>query len=80
MTSPATDKGNRCGEQEGPPDGIPRAPCGVFPVESGGPVIGLGILFLVMAIVPIILGPAETSIPAVVLFGGFGFFLIWLGL
>ncbi len=56
-----------------------REPCGVFPVESGGPVIGLGLMFLLAAIIPVILGIGTIALPAIVLFGGFGIFLLWLG-
>jgi hypothetical protein len=72
-------------ETEGPCEnekgsaGIMRTPCGVFPVESGGPLIGMGILFLIVAFIPVLLGIGTAALPAVFLFGGFGIFLIWLG-
>ncbi len=69
-----------CSESTGNPEGITTAPCGVFPVESGGPVIGLGLLFLVIAIVPTLLGINTVVSPISILFGGFGVFLIWLGI
>jgi hypothetical protein len=77
MTSDLESK-SRCENKEGPP-GIIRAPCGVFPVESGGPVIGMGIIFLIAAIIPFLLGIGMIALPAILLFGGFGIFLIWLG-
>jgi hypothetical protein len=61
------------------PPGAVREPCGVFPVKSGGPVIGMGLIFLLAAFLPVILGIGSLALPMVILFGGFGIFLIWLG-
>ncbi len=66
------------GNSESSP-GPAREPCGVFPVESGGPVIGVGILLILAAVIPIILGINQMAFPAVILFGAFGVFLIILG-
>jgi hypothetical protein len=54
--------------------------CAAFHVESGVPIIGLGILFLGIVVVPILLGIGTVDCIVIVLFGGFGVFLIWLGL
>jgi hypothetical protein len=72
------EQGNTCRNDTSDPGPV-REPCGVFSVASGGPVIGLGLLFFLAAIVPVILGLEAVALPAVVLFGGFGVFLIWLG-
>jgi hypothetical protein len=74
-----TEQDITCRNDAGSGPGPVREPCGVFPVESGGPVIGLGLIFLLAAIIPVILGIGPIAPPAVLLFGGFGIFLIWLG-
>jgi hypothetical protein len=73
------DQERTCDEDARSIPGPVREPCGVFPVESGGPIIGLGLLFLLAAVVPEILGLGPVALPAVFLFGVFGIFLIWLG-
>jgi hypothetical protein len=73
-------KETACSGNAGSETGPVYEPCGVFPVESGGPVIGLGLIFLLAALIPVILGIGTIAFPAVILFGGFGIFLIWLGL
>ncbi len=55
--------------------------CGVFGVESGIPVILMGVLFFAVALLPLIIpGFAALPIPISVLFAGFGVFLVWVGL
>jgi hypothetical protein len=55
--------------------------CPVFGVESGGPVIGLGILLILFAIIPGVILPAGMMpVPVMAILIGFGFFLIWAGL
>jgi len=54
--------------------------CPVFGVESGGPVIGLGILIMLFGIVPSVVIPGVFPLPIAVLFTFFGIFLIWVGL
>ncbi|MDD1677996.1 MAG: hypothetical protein LUO93_02270 [Methanomicrobiales archaeon] len=66
-------------EEEGSAKGVVRAPCGIFPVKSGVPVIGLGLLLILVAAMSLFLGFGAGTLPALVLFGGFGIFLIWLG-
>lgn len=56
-------------------------PCAVFPVKSGWPVIGLGILLICIPIITMIIGPSTAlPLPISLLFIGFGLFLIWLGI
>ena len=55
--------------------------CPVFGVESGVPIIGLGILILLFGIVPLLPGPTggfPVFIAAILI--GFGIFLVWVGL
>ena len=54
--------------------------CPVFGVKSGGPIIGLGILFLVFGIVPLAISGMPFPVSVALLFIGFGGFLIWAGL
>ena len=55
--------------------------CPVFGVESGGPVIGLGLLPILFGIFPFIIGTGEIlPLPLAILFIGFGIFLITLGI
>jgi len=55
--------------------------CPVFGVESGGPVIGLGLLFILFVTFPFIIRAGEI-LPLLlpILFIGFGIFLITLGI
>jgi hypothetical protein len=53
--------------------------CPVFGVESGGPLIGLGVLLILFAILPFFIARMPVPIPAVLLFTGFGIVLIWAG-
>ncbi|MDH7593857.1 MAG: hypothetical protein QHG99_05825 [Methanomicrobiales archaeon] len=56
-------------------------PCAIFPVESGAPIIGLGILMAAFAIVTyLIAGYEPMPLPVAAVFLGFGIFLVWLGL
>lgn len=55
--------------------------CPVFGVESGVPIIGLGIVIILFGIVPLLLGPTgdfPVFISAILI--GFGIFLVWTGL
>lgn len=55
--------------------------CPVFGVESGGPIIGLGLLIILFGIAPVFLGTVQVfQFPAILIFTGFGTFLVWLGL
>jgi hypothetical protein len=55
--------------------------CPVFGVESGGPVIGLGLLLILFGIFPFITGTGEIlPLPLAILFIGFGIFLITWGI
>jgi hypothetical protein len=55
--------------------------CGVFGVDHGGPVIGLGILLILFGLVPFLLsGPSAFPVVMSVVFAVFGGFLIWLGM
>ncbi len=63
------------GEKEEDP-----ASCPVFGVESGWPMIGLGILIILLGIVPFSIGQIPLPVPILLIFIGFGLFLIWAGL
>lgn len=54
--------------------------CPVFGVESGGPVIGLGILMILFGLIPAAIEGIRMPFPIVLMFIGFGSFLIWAGL
>lgn len=55
--------------------------CGIFGVESGIPIIGLGIIIILFGVLPLVIhGFPPLPIPITVIFIGFGLFLIWLGL
>ncbi|NYT16908.1 MAG: hypothetical protein GKC06_02745 [Methanomicrobiales archaeon] len=54
--------------------------CPVFGVRSGGPIIGLGILLILFGLIPLVIGAVSLPIPVIVVFIGFGVFLIWTGL
>ncbi len=54
--------------------------CPVFGVKSGGPIIGLGILLILFAIVPSILVPETMPAIIALFFAGFGIFLVWIGI
>ena len=53
--------------------------CPVFGVKSGIPIIGLGILMILFGIIPLLL-QIPLSIPVMLVFIGFGLFLIWAGM
>lgn len=54
--------------------------CPLFGVRSGAPVIGLGLLIILFAIVPLVMpGMVPLPVPIGIIFVGFGLFLIWLG-
>ncbi|HOT04134.1 MAG TPA: hypothetical protein PK069_08140 [Methanolinea sp.] len=56
-------------------------PCPVFGVESGGPIIGLGLLIILFGVFPLISGSYRTlPLPISLLFIGFGIYLIVLGI
>ncbi|MDD1677021.1 MAG: hypothetical protein LUQ40_04700 [Methanomicrobiales archaeon] len=55
--------------------------CAIFPVKSGIPLIGLGLFLYLAAAVTWFTGAGpETAVPILLIFCGFGTFLIWLGL
>ncbi|MDD1674345.1 MAG: hypothetical protein LUQ13_01745 [Methanomicrobiales archaeon] len=55
--------------------------CPLFPVKSGVPLIGLGLLLYLAAAFTWFTGAGpETAVPVLLMFIGFGTFLIWLGL
>jgi hypothetical protein len=55
--------------------------CPTFGVESGVPIIGLGIIIILFGIIPILYQPARIiPVPVSATFIGFGIFLIWAGL
>jgi hypothetical protein len=59
----------------------PEKRCPIFPVERGGPVIGLGIILLLFVGIPYIgLGIPPLPLPAAVSIAGFGLCCIWAGL
>ena len=57
-----------------------HASCPVFGVRSGAPIIGLGILIILLGIVPFSIGQIPLPVPILLIFIGFGLFLIWAGL
>lgn len=70
------ERSNRMTDEERNP-----ACCPLFGVESGVPIIGLGILLILFGIVPLLFLPAGTlPLPISAVFTGFGIFLIWAGL
>jgi hypothetical protein len=55
--------------------------CPVFGVESGIPIIGLGIILILFGIIPFLILPAGIMpVPVSAIFIGFGIFMIWAGL
>lgn len=61
-------------------DGERTGCCPVFGVESGIPLIGLGVLMMIFGIVPhLFSSPAPFPLPVTGVFIGFGAFLIWAG-
>ena len=61
-------------------DGESAGCCPVFGVESGVPLIGLGVLMMVFGIVPLLLSSSSPfPLPITGVFIGFGIFLIWAG-
>jgi len=54
--------------------------CPVFGVESGGPLIGLGVLLIMFTIIPFFVIRLSIPVPAALFFAGFGVFLIWAGI
>jgi len=55
--------------------------CPVFGVRSGGPIIGLGVLIILFGLIPLLfLQNTLLPVPIVILFIGFGIFLIWAGI
>ena len=55
---------------------VNREPCAVFPVKSGIPIIGLGLIILLILVVT----PGAFPLPVAILLGLFAIFLIWLGI
>jgi hypothetical protein len=54
--------------------------CVLFGVQSGIPPIGLGVLMILFAFVPLVMpGLLPLPFPIELVFIGFGIFLIWLG-
>ena len=54
--------------------------CPVFGVKSGVPPIGIGLLLILFAVVPSLIGIPGVPIPVIILFIAAGFFFIWMGL
>jgi hypothetical protein len=54
--------------------------CPVFGVESGAPLIGLGILLILFGVVPFFITKLPFPVPIAILLVLFGLFLIWAGL
>ncbi|KUG20525.1 hypothetical protein ASZ90_009748 [hydrocarbon metagenome] len=58
-----------------------REPCAIFPVQSGVPPIGIGVLLIIFAIAPLIVaGMPALPAPVLLIFLGAGIFFIWIGL
>lgn len=54
--------------------------CPIFGVQSSIPVIGLGILLILFALIPLVMpGMAPVPFPVGLIIIGFGLFLVWLG-
>jgi hypothetical protein len=54
--------------------------CPVFGVESGVPLVGLGILLILFGIVPLFILQVPFPVPMAIVLAIFGFFLIWVGM
>jgi len=54
--------------------------CPVFGVKSGGPIIGLGILMILFGIISFLVAQIPVPVAVVLVFIGFGAFLIWAGI
>jgi hypothetical protein len=53
--------------------------CPAFGVESGVPLIGLGILLILFGIVPLFILRVPFPAPIAIVLAVFGLFLIWAG-
>ncbi|MDD1719531.1 MAG: hypothetical protein LUQ25_05690 [Methanoregulaceae archaeon] len=51
-----------------------------YGVESGVPIIGLGLLLILFALVPYLIGTGAMPIPIAVIIAAGGLFMIWAGL
>ena len=57
-----------------------RDSCALFGVKSGILIIGLGVLMILFALVPLFMpGLLPLPLPIELIFIGFGIFLMWLG-
>jgi hypothetical protein len=53
----------------------------MYAIRSGLPIIGLGILLILSGFIGLLVpGIPVPPFPAMMIFGGFGLFLIWAGL
>jgi len=63
-----------------PEDQQDRKSCPISGIESGGPIIGLGILLILFAVIPYSILPGSLPVMIAILLAGFGIFLIWIGI
>ncbi len=61
-------------------DDLHASSCPLFGVESGAPIIGLGILIILFGLIPVVFLQIPVPIPILLIFITFGVFLIWAGL
>jgi len=57
-----------------------EACCPVFGVRSGALPIGIGILLILFAAIPYIIGIQAVPLPVIIVFLGAGILFIWMGL
>lgn len=54
--------------------------CPLFGVKSGVPPIGIGILLILFAVIPVAIGIPGVPFPVIIVFVAAGIFFIWIGL
>ena len=54
--------------------------CPVFGVRSGALPIGIGILLILFAVIPYIIGIQAVPLPVIIVFIAAGIFFMWMGL
>ncbi|MBP1929358.1 hypothetical protein J2741_001905 [Methanolinea mesophila] len=53
--------------------------CPLFGVKSGVPPIGIGILLILFAVIPVAIGMPGLPFPVTIVFVAAGIFFIWMG-
>jgi hypothetical protein len=54
--------------------------CPVFGVRSGALPIGIGIVLILFAVIPYIIGIQAAPLPVIIVFIAAGIFFMWMGL